>query len=235
VFNFVQQNKGKSKFRIALWGETKTGKTTTALKLASQFGEKILVIDTENDASAMHADDYNFDVLDPPLQKYSPVVLANLIIEAQKTYDVLLIDSLSEFWAGVGGAMEMLSKATSSFGGNSFFAWSKITPVQNKMVRAILNCSVPIICTMESKDVYEVAGSGQQFQVSLTGTVPNQRKRVPYIFNVLIKTSTREKGKVFNALIESHYRELHGLSVDNIDIDWIQNNILTLRESNKNE
>ena len=103
MFNFVKQDKGKSKFRIALWGETKTGKTTTALKLASQLGEKILVIDTENDASAMHADNYNFDVLDPPLQKYSPAVLADLIIEAQKQYDAIIVDSLSEFWAGVGG------------------------------------------------------------------------------------------------------------------------------------
>jgi type II secretory pathway predicted ATPase ExeA len=51
------------KFRAAIMGVSNSGKTYTALVLASVLGKKIALIDTEHSSASMYADNFNFDSL----------------------------------------------------------------------------------------------------------------------------------------------------------------------------
>jgi hypothetical protein len=67
-------------------------------------------------------------------------------------YDVTVIDSTSHFWAGEGGVLEIVDHAKS--GSDSYRAWSKGTPLQQRMVDAILRHPGHVVTTMRSKTEY---------------------------------------------------------------------------------
>ena len=74
----------------------------------------------------MYDDVADFDVIN----KQAPFSPNNLVLAIQQledaNYDVIVVDSLSAFWASTGGAVEMAK----NLGTNSFTAWDKITPIQ---------------------------------------------------------------------------------------------------------
>jgi Pyruvate/2-oxoacid:ferredoxin oxidoreductase gamma subunit len=66
VSMFSKATKTKAKLRLALAGPAGSGKTYTALALASIIadGGKIAVIDTENGSASKYADLFSFDAAD---------------------------------------------------------------------------------------------------------------------------------------------------------------------------
>ena len=102
----------RRKARIVLWGKAKSGKTLTALKLARGLAGpdgKIVVLDTELEASTIYADEETFDVvpIDPP---FSPTRLVELIKAVEPHYDVVVVDSASLEWMGEGGCLELIDQ-----------------------------------------------------------------------------------------------------------------------------
>ena len=108
---FVKATTFSPKLRMALSGPPGSGKTYTALKIATAMKCKtIAVIDTENASAAKYRHDFNFDV--GVLEIFSPLAYVAEIEEAEKAgYDIIIIDSLSHAWDGEGGALEMADKA----------------------------------------------------------------------------------------------------------------------------
>jgi len=95
---------------IALAGTTGTGKTRSALELATGLAGdngKILLADTEGNRALHYADLYTFDHVEfqPP---YSPERCGSLIDLAEKHgYAVLIVDSASDEHEGEGGLQEI--------------------------------------------------------------------------------------------------------------------------------
>lgn len=107
---FEKATKSKSRARVGLCGPAGSGKTYTALKLASGLGEKVAVIDTEHGSASKYADEFDFDVME--LDSFHPNNYIGGIKEAEKTgYDVLVIDSLSHAWVGKDGVIDLKEKA----------------------------------------------------------------------------------------------------------------------------
>ena len=129
TFEFRAASRQQRKGRIGLIGPSGSGKTYTALELATGFGGRIALIDTENSSSELYADRFAFDVLN--LDTFAPQTYVQAIQAAEQAgYDVLIIDSLSHAWMGRDGALEMVDKATGkSRSGNSFAAWREVTPL----------------------------------------------------------------------------------------------------------
>lgn len=144
----------RAKLKISLGGTAGSGKTYSALLLASGIVpmDKVCLIDTENCSGDLYADlgPYNVITLIPP---FTP----ERYIEAIKTakdggMEVIIIDSVTHVWKGEGGLLEY----NSSLGGR-FQDWAKTTPRYQKWLNAILQTDVHFICTTRKKTAYEMS------------------------------------------------------------------------------
>jgi len=184
---FIQATKHQSKLRLAIIGPSGSGKTYSALGIATGLanGGKIAVVDTERGSASLYADQFKFDVL--TLDTFSPLNYVEAIEEAEKAgYAVIVIDSLSHAWASKGGALEMVNQETArSQSKNSYTAWRNVTPIQDKMIDAIVGCKVHIICTMRSKMEYVIEKDEKgKTTVRKVGLQPIQREGLDYEFTL---------------------------------------------------
>ena len=109
ALNFQPATRAEHKARVALIGPTGAGKTWTALQWAQVLagdGGKVGVIDTENNSAILYADQFSYDAA-PWFPPYDTGKLAAAFDDAARTYDVLIIDSLTHFWQGDGGVLEI--------------------------------------------------------------------------------------------------------------------------------
>ena len=191
IIMFRKAERRKAKLRLAITGPAGSGKTYGALLIAQGLGGKIAMIDTENGSGDLYADmcDYDVQTLTAPysIQKY-----LEAIHEAeQEGYDVLIIDSLSHAWSGEGGLLDVHSKLTStSKSGNSYAAWNKITPMQNRLIETMLASKCHVIATMRSKTDYAIMQSDKgRAEIRKVGLAPVQRDGVDYEFTVVFDLS----------------------------------------------
>jgi hypothetical protein len=180
---FQKATRKKAKARIGLVGPAGSGKTYSALQIALGIGGKIAVIDTEHGSADLyaHMGDYDVAPIHPPftVKKY-----LDLITEAEKVYDIIIIDSLSHAWAGTGGLLEEVDKRAGS--GNKFAAWRDITPMHNSLIDAILQSPAHIIATMRSKTEYVIEENDKGKKVPRKiGMAPVQREGMDYEFTLV--------------------------------------------------
>jgi len=177
---FQKAVKQNLKARIALAGVAGSGKTFTGLTLASGLGNKIAVIDTENDRASLYADVFEFDKLN--LTQHSPQMYTQAIQMAENAgYEVIVIDSLSHAWNGRGGALEMVNAR-----GGRFQDWAQVTPHQNALMDAIINSRCHVIATMRTKTEYSMDKDNRgKTKVTKLGTQAVQRDGVEYEFDIV--------------------------------------------------
>ena len=160
---FEKAVRRKAKLRLALSGPSGSGKTLSALLLAKGIGGRIAVIDTERDSASLYAESVSvgggrkidtpeFDSLNLSAP-YSPERYIDAIkAAADAGYSVLIIDSITHEWSGVGGCLELVDDiAKARFRGNSWSAWNEVTPRHRAFVDAILQSPIHVIVTMRSK------------------------------------------------------------------------------------
>jgi hypothetical protein len=184
---FKKATKSQSKLRCAIFGVSGSGKTFSALRMATGLGNKIAVIDTERGSASKYADRFEFDVVElstPAIENYVSTIHA-----AQKeNYDVLIIDSLSHGWQELLEQIDKLAK--SKFKGNTWSAWSEGTPIQKKLVNAILSFNGHIIATMRSKTEWTLVDTGNdKKKPQRVGLTPEQGKGIEYEFDILMEIS----------------------------------------------
>ena len=185
---FTKANKLQSKLRMALIGPAGSGKTYTALAIATSLGGKIAVMDTEHGSASKYADIFNFDVITP--ESFSPTVYIEAIKAAEfGGYSVLILDSLSHAWAGKGGLLEFVDTETARSKSHNAFSegWRKATPIHNLLIDTILAANVHILATMRTKTEYvmerdERTGKSSPRKVGLQ---PVQRDGMEYEFDVV--------------------------------------------------
>lgn len=186
TMQFRKATKKQSKLRLALVGPSGSGKTYTALSIAKGLGQRIAVVDTERGSASKYADLFSFDALD--LESFSPQMCIDAIHAAAKAgYDVLVIDSLSHFWMGSGGALEQVDNiAKKSQSRNSYTAWRDVTPLHNAMIDAIIRAPLHVIATMRAKTEYVMEKDDRGKTVPRkVGIQPVQRDGMDYEFDVV--------------------------------------------------
>lgn len=184
---FQRAERKQSKLRLAITGPTGSGKTYGALSIATGLGGRIAVLDTENGSASLYADEFEFDVINlaPP---YSPERFIEVIKAAESAgYDNLIIDSTTHEWSGVGGCLELVDKIAPKFKGNTWSAWSEVTPRHRAFIDAMLQSRINIIATMRSKmdSVQQDNGNGKK-QVVKLGLKAEQRDGIEYEFTVVL-------------------------------------------------
>lgn len=202
--------KTQARLRMALIGPSGSGKTYSALRIATEYGGKILLVDTERGSASKYAGVFDFDVIE--MDTFHPQQYIEAIKMAQG-YDWLIIDSLSHAWMGKDGALELVDKAAKrTQSGNSFGAWREVTPLHNALVDAILQCSCHLIATMRAKTEYSMEKDEKTGRTAVrkVGLAPVQRDGLEYEFDVVADMSIENDLMV----TKSRCPELHGAVIN---------------------
>jgi AAA domain len=190
AMSFTKATRKRAKLRLAITGPSGSGKTWGALTLAKGLGGRIALLDTEHESASLYAESEGmpeFDSLSlaPP---YAPERFIEAIKAAESAdYDVLIIDSLSHEWSGVGGCLELVDQvARSKYKGNSWSAWNDITPRHRALLDAILHSPMDIIATMRSKTETAQTEEGGRKKVVKLGMKAEQREGAEYEFTTVL-------------------------------------------------
>ena len=184
---FKPAQRKNAKLRLAVSGPTGAGKTYGALMLAKGIGGRIAVADTENSSAELYEDIVPFEHanLQPP---YTPEKFIDAIKAAEAAgFDTLILDSIPHEWSGVGGCLEIVDKlASTTFRGNSWGAWSEVTPRHRKFIDAMLQSSINIIVTLRSKmETVQTNNNGKK-KVEKVGMKAEQRDGIEYEFTTVL-------------------------------------------------
>jgi len=199
---FRKAVKYDAKLRFAVCGPSGSGKTYTLLKLATDLGGPVALIDTERGSASKYADSFEFDVLE--LESYDPARLIEIIDRATGAgYRVLCIDSLSHFWNGKDGELDKVDRAARRMQSpNSFAAWKEVTPLHNALIDKIVSAPLHILASMRAKTEWILDRDDRTGKTvpRKVGLAPVMRDGIEYEFdvcgdmdqeNTLIITKTR--------------------------------------------
>lgn len=191
AIQFTKAVRKRAKLRLGITGPSGSGKTWGALLLAKGLGGRIAVIDTEHDSASLYAGSPGmpeFDALSLP-PPYAPEHFIEAMRAAESAgYDVLVIDSITHEWSGVGGCLELVDAVgKAKFRGNSWSAWNEITPRHRAFLDAILQSGMDIIATMRSKtETAQTEGPNGKKQVVKLGMKAEQRDGAEYEFTTVL-------------------------------------------------
>ena len=147
-----------AKIRLGLASPSGGGKTYSALLIAKGLAgswDKVAIIDTENGSADLysHLGDFNVLQLTAP---YHPEKYIDAIRECEQAgMEVIIIDSITHEWSGVGGCLELQQIATERQRiKNTYTAWKEVTPRHQEFIDAVLQSNCHIITTVRSKTDY---------------------------------------------------------------------------------
>lgn len=178
---FQKAERRKAKLRLGITGPSGSGKTWGALLIAKGIGGKIAVIDTERGSASLYTNLVDFDVLElsPP---YTPERFLEALRAAEGAgYATVIIDSITHEWNGVGGCLELVDQlASARYKGNTWSAWSEVTPRHRAFLDAILRSPLHVIVTMRSKTETAQVEDGNRKKVVKLGMKAEQRDGFEY-------------------------------------------------------
>lgn len=186
AFAFKKATKEQAKLRLGLAGPAGSGKTYTALLLASLMCERVAVIDTEHGSASKYASDFDFDVLE--LDNFHPNNYIEAIKAAQEAgYDGLVIDSASHEWSGTGGCLELVEQyGKRNRGGNNWAAWADVTPLHNRFIEAMHQAKMHLFVTFRSKmDYIQAEGKNGRTEIKKVGMAPITREGAEYEMDIV--------------------------------------------------
>lgn len=163
---FRQATRDGTKALICMYSESGGGKTLSALLIARGLAGPdgtIGMIDTENRRGEIYADDprirgYLVDQLDEP---FSPQAYMDKIDEAEaERIDVLVIDSGSHEWEGIGGVLDMATsiaearaaKYNREFNGEVQFGdWKGPKTEHKHLIQKLMRCKCHVIICLRAQ------------------------------------------------------------------------------------
>jgi hypothetical protein len=185
-FSFRRAVKHGAKLRLAVCGPSGSGKTYTLLKVATELGGPIAVVDTERGSASKYADIFEFDVLE--LGSYDPRKLIDMIdMAAHHGYQVLCIDSLSHFRMGKDGELDQVDRiARRSQSNSSFGAWKQVTPLHNDLVGRIIGAPLHVLVSLRAKTEWVLERDEKTGKTAprKVGLAPVMRDGIEYEFDV---------------------------------------------------
>jgi hypothetical protein len=197
---------------VGLTGGTNSGKSFSALRLARGIAGpngKIACIDTEG-GRLLHLREYfdfNWDMMSPP---FHPAIFAEGVKQAEGgDYNVVLIDSFSQAWSGLGGTLDQHEQNLANMwerakarpdnrrseyqvreAGN-MAAWIKPKAEWKNMVYALLQRRIPIIFSIRGEETVKPGESGKPPTKIFKAVC---EKSFPFEITVSFRLKTEAKG-----------------------------------------
>jgi hypothetical protein len=177
---------------IALVGASGSGKTMSAMKLASGIvgkGNRFCVIDTEARRALHYADMFQFDYAELH-EPFTPEAYTEAILAADAAgYKAIVVDSMSHEWAGGGGVLEMSEAELQRMAGDDYrkreacrmAAWIKPKMSHKKMVQRLLQVKAHLIMCFRSEEKVKMEKDANNKTVIVPiGWQPICSKELPY-------------------------------------------------------
>lgn len=203
-FKFIKAVRKQAKARIAITGPSGSGKTTLALIGATILAggtveqtptgyrariadDQVALVDTENESASLYSDAFNFNALE-----FSAPYDPRQLVEANKAakeagHKVVVDDSITAFWNGEGGTLDIVDAAGAKMGGNRYAGWKDGTPVQNRLMDNLRGLGIHTISTMRSKMEYvQEKDERGKSSIRKLGLAPIQRDGAEYEFDVVL-------------------------------------------------
>lgn len=166
VINIRKAQREGARLVIGIAGVSGSGKTYTALELALGLAggdpDKVGFIDTENKRGSLYADKFPGFLIGDLYAPFSPARYIEAILEFQKAgVEVLVIDSATHEWEGVGGCEEIAAK------GGNVNGW-KIAKQQHKMfMNTLLQCNMHVIMCFRAREKVDFTDSRNPVKLGL--------------------------------------------------------------------
>jgi hypothetical protein len=206
---FQKATKTQSLLRLALEGPAGYGKTYTALVigtgLAKALDKRLAFVDTEFGSAAKYADLFDFDTiaLDPPFHPDRAVEAIKAAADAG--YGAIILDSLSHFWMGEGGTLDLVDQiARTKYKNDSHRAWKDAGEIQQRLTDSILRAPLHVIAAMRTKKDYVREEVDGKTKIRAAGTKTVQRDEFDYEFDLI----GRFDSPTVMAIVKSRYAEL---------------------------
>jgi len=210
---------------IGLAGGTGSGKTFTAMRLASGIsGDKpFALIDTEAGRGKHYADQFRFhhgDLHAP----FRPDVYLEAILAADKAgYPVIVVDSMSHVWAGDGGVLDWQEEELDRMAGQDWkkreackmAAWIKPKLSHKKMVQRLLQVRAHLILCFRAEEKVDIVKEDgktkivpKQSLTGLDGWIPICEKNLPFELTTSFLLLAREPGIPHPIKLQEQHRAL---------------------------
>lgn len=211
-FEVVDAVRTNSRILAAISGPTGSGKTYSALRVATGFGGTIVVIDTERGRALDYADTFAFKYIDFD-EPHTPQRYIEALDDAEAFNPAaVILDSGSHEWAGVGGATEMHDEIVDRLAGNdykkreavSWGAWNKPKQEDRRFISRLtrMRCHVIVCLRAEEKtemiDDPDKPGKKKVVPKRLlsghVGWIPVTGKALPYEFTLSLVVTPDKPG-----------------------------------------
>jgi len=229
-YNFVPAVKGMAGARILLIGPYSSGKTYTALTIAKALtNTPAAVIDTDRSRSLAYAAQFDF-THQPLANAYDPREVPKMVAAAEASgADCLVIDTLTPFWSGRGGMLELVDQFTTAQNSKDKFGtgWNLARVHERDMFDAIHNFAGHLICTCRTKIewVLESDGNGKM-RPRAVGTTPDQRQGIEYEFDLVLMLDQDNIATVIKSVVPGLRRGTQikepGADVARLMMDWLR-------------
>ena len=215
---FTKATRSPDQFlRMALMGVSKSGKTLSALRIATGIADAmnldrervIAMIDTEHARSTLYADEFDYDVM--RLESFAPRRFVDAIKSAaEEHYPILIVDSMSHEWMGPGGVLETVDALKEK---GDKVPWGKVTPLHNAFIDTLLDYPGHVIVTIRMKPKIElIENDGKIAGVRKLGIQPIQRDDVEYEFDVIGTLHLHDNSLTIENM--ARYKALRGWASD---------------------
>ena len=225
AFTFRPAIRDNVSLLIGLAGSSGSGKTYTAMRLASGMmsdARPFAVIDTEAGRAKHYADQFRFDHGDlrPP---FEPRAYADAIAAADAAgYPVIIVDSCSHEHAGEGGILDMQEAEFARLGGRDqvkLASWVKPKGEHRRMVTRLLQVRAHLILCFRAEEKIEmVRGQDGKMEVrkkqtmtGLDGWVPICEKTLPYELTASFLLMASRPGVPLPIKLQEQHRALFPL------------------------
>ena len=211
---FKRAKRSDLKLKMLLGGPSGAGKTYSALRLAKGFLGKldgVGVLDTEDSASIYDKlGPYNVLPCEAP---FDPRRLEKVIdIAIDEGLELLIIDSITKFWEGPGGCLEIHDK----FGGR-FQDWAKTNKIWDSMLQKIVQSDIHIINTVRKKSDHEIVERNGKKTVQKMGLKNIIRDGHEYEYSVALDLDinhtaivSKDRTGLFESILPAMLTEEHG-------------------------
>lgn len=214
---------------IGLVGGTGSGKTFTAMRLASGMaeGKPFAVIDTENGRARHYADQFSFDCGDLHAP-FKPTNYLDAIHDADKAgYPVIVVDSASHMWSGDGGVLDWQEAELDRMAGDDWkkreavkmAAWIKPKLNQKAFTNGLLQIKAHVIlCFRAEMKIEMVKENGKtvihakQSLTGLDGWIPICDKNLPFELTTSLLFTADKPGIPQPIKLQDQHRALFPLN-----------------------
>ncbi|MGN6400696.1 MAG: AAA family ATPase, partial [Flavisolibacter sp.] len=139
----------QQKMRLALQGDTHTGKTLSALLLAYGITgdwSKIAIVDTEEQSASYYCHLGNFNTLQLSAPFKTEKFCEAIELCENSLMEVVILDSISPEWVGEGGILYQYAATK----GNKAEKYDAVMPNHHTFLSYILNCPIHVFATVRS-------------------------------------------------------------------------------------